>query len=147
MCPAKQCSKCLFNLFYILLAEFQQLPDILQIDAVLPAHPCHRARRQQLAARTRTQFCQLAAFTTQPTTEGIATHSCGICQLIFVHRFHATITKRYLSPFAVGVDASERRNVLTARFRCLEASAPIRTLQRYEKILNYASKLAIIYQA
>ena len=26
MCPAKQCSKCLFNLFYILLAGFQQLP-------------------------------------------------------------------------------------------------------------------------
>ena len=89
MCPAKQCSKCLFNLFYILLAGFQQLPDILQIDAVLPAHPCHRARRQQLAARPRAQFCQLAAFTTQPTTEGIATHSCGICQLILIHRFHA----------------------------------------------------------
>ena len=77
-----------------LLAGFQQLPDILQSDAVLPAHPCHRARRQQLAARTRTQFCQLAAFTTQPTTEGIATHSCGICQLILIHRFHTAKVRK-----------------------------------------------------
>ena len=89
MCPAKQCSKCLFNLFYILLAGFQQLPDILQIDAVLPAHPCHRTRRQQLAARPRAQFCQLAMILTQPATKRVATHPSGIRQLIFVHCFHA----------------------------------------------------------
>ena len=93
MCPVEQCSKCLFN-----SKCFTRLSPssfrILQIDAVLPAHPCHRARRQQLAARPRAQFCQLAAFTTQPTTEGIATHSCGICQLILIHRFHAAKVRK-----------------------------------------------------
>ncbi len=81
-----------FKMFYSL--ESQQLPN-LQIDAVLLAHPCHHARRQQLAARPRAQFCQLAAFTTQPTTEGIATHSCGICQLILIHRFHAAKVRHF----------------------------------------------------
>ena len=39
MCPAKQCSKCLFNLFYIFLAEFQQLPDIFTNRCRTPCTP------------------------------------------------------------------------------------------------------------
>ncbi len=93
MCPAKQCSKCLFNskcFTRLIPSSFR----ILQIDAVLPAHPCHRARRQQLAARPRAQFCQLATILTQPATKRVATHPSGICQLIFVHRLHAAKVRK-----------------------------------------------------
>ena len=93
MCPDKQCSKCLFNsnVFTRLSPSSFQ---ILQIDAVLPAHPCHRTRRQQLAARPRAQFCQLAMILTQPATKRVATHPSGIRQLIFVHRFHAAKVRK-----------------------------------------------------
>ena len=108
MCPAKQCLKCLFSLFHILLAEFQQLP-IFYKSMPYSLHTHATARGGNNWPR------------------GLAPNSANLLRLLL----------------------NQRRKVLQLTPAAFASSFLYIAfmLQNYKKILNYACKLAIIYQA
>ena len=109
MCPAKQCSKCLFNLFYILLAEFQQLPDIFTNRCRTPCTPMPPRE---------------AATTGCETSRPILPTCCV---------YYSTNDGRYCNSLLTHFIANHNTAVYSNK--------------RKKKKLNYASELAIIYQA
>ena len=108
MCPAKQCSKCLFNLFYIYSLDSSSFPIFYKsMPYSLHTHATARGGNNWL--------------------RDLAPNSANL----------------------LWFSLSQRRNVsrLTPAAFANSYLYIAFMLQRYEKILNYASKLAIIYQA
>ena len=76
-------SKCFFAFLLF-------LPNRLQVNAILSAHPFHCPRRQHVTGWFHTKTGQPASVLFEPALESPATHSSGIGQFVLVRALHVS---------------------------------------------------------